>query len=362
MVETQLRPRRSKAPFVVLLLLLLLGGAGVGGTLYYKRWQEKRRIYRFGAIVMPERVARVPSNWSVQTLADRLKKSGKIRDATAFDEVADRVGLKAVAAGAYYLPAKASPEDLARVFKVGPTHIKITFPEGFTGWQIAARLQKEGFPGAKELPAMLYPAGKTPPFEGTLGPDTYLLPIDASPKSLIARLQNGFKTTLHTLPHPFPQVDGKPLSTSQLVTLASLVEREAAGSQEMPVVAGVILNRLNRPMRLQIDATIQYARQLKDGGQGHKARLLYADLKIRSPYNTYLNDGLPPGPICNPGKAALQAAARPAQTDSLFYVYSPRLRKHLFAKTYSQHLKNVRLCAKERTNRDKEKSGQTRPT
>lgn len=360
MVEPQLRPRRSKAPFVVLLFLLLLGGAASGGYLYYKRWQEKRRIYRFGSIVMPERVARVPSNWSVQTLADRLKKSGKIRDASAFDEVADKVGLKSVAAGAYYLPAKASPEQLARVFKVGPTHIKITFPEGFTGWQIAARLQKEGFPGAKELPAMLYPVGKTPPYEGTLGPNTYLLPIDASSKSLVARLQDGFKTTLKALPRPFPKVAGKALSTPELVTLASLVEREAAGREEMPVVAGVILNRLNRPMRLQIDATIQYARQLKDGGQGHKARLLYADLKIPSPYNTYLNDGLPPGPICNPGQAALKAAARPAKTDALFYVYSPRLKTHLFARSYSEHLKNVRICAKERVERDKEKAGKTK--
>ena len=352
-----LRPRRWLAPLVT---LFLLAGAGYGGYRYFLRAQEKRRIYRFGPIVMPERVARVPSNWSVQTLADRLKKSGKIRDVSAFDEVAEKVGLKSVASGAYYLPAKASPEDLARVFKVGPTHIKVTFPEGFTGWQIAARLQKEGFPGARDLQPILYPSGKTPPYEGTLGPDTYLLPIDASPKALVAHLQDGFKTTLKSLPRPFPKVNGKPLSTSELVTLASLVEREAAGREEMPLVAGVILNRLNKPMRLQIDATIQYARQLKDGGQGHKSRLLFEDLKIRSPYNTYLNDGLPPGPICNPGKAALQAAARPAQTDALFYVYSPLLKKHRFAKTYSEHLKNVRISTKERIERDKEKGDKTK--
>jgi UPF0755 protein len=354
-----LRPRRWLAPLVT---LLLLGAAGYGGYRYFLRAQEKRRVYRFGPIVMPERVARVPSNWSVQTLADRLKKSGKIRDASAFDEMADKVGLKTVASGAYYLPAKASPEELAKIFKVGPTHIKVTFPEGFTGWQIAARLQKEGFPGAKELEPMLYPTGKTPPYEGTLGPDTYLLPIDASPKSLIAHLQEGFTTTLKTLPRPFPKVNGKPMTPSELVTLASLVEREAAGREEMPLVAGVILNRLNKPMRLQIDATIQYARQLKDGGQGHKARLLFADLKIRSPYNTYLNDGLPPGPICNPGKAALRAAARPAQTDALFYVYSPLLKKHRFARTYSEHLKNVRTSLKERIERDKNKTGKDKTT
>ncbi len=354
-----LRPRRWLAPLV---FLLLLAGAGAGGYLYYQRAQEKRRVYRFGPIVMPERIARVPSNWSVQTLADRLKKSGKIRDASAFDEMAEKVGLKSVASGAYYLPAKASPEDLAKVFKVGPTHVKVTFPEGFTGWQIAARLEKEGFPGAKELTPLLYPAGKTPPYEGTLGPDTYLLPIDASSKSLVARLQDGFKTTLKILPRPFPTVNGKPMTTSELVTLASLIEREAAGREEMPLVAGVILNRLNKPMRLQIDAAIQYAYLLQGHGQGHKSRLTFDDYKFPSSYNLYLNDGLPPGPICNPGKSALRAAAHPAKTDALFYVYSPLLKKHRFAKTYSEHLKNVRVSAKERLDRARQKKDETKAT
>ena len=141
-------------------------------------------------------------------------------------------------------------------------------------------------------------------------------------------------------------MNGKPLSTREVVTMASLIEREAASSQEMPMVASVIVNRLNAPMRLQIDAALQYARL--QSGQGHKKRLTYADLKAASPYNTYQNDGLPPGPICNPGQAALEAAAKPAKSDALFYVYSPLLKHSRFAHAYSDHLKNVRLAAKER--------------
>ncbi len=338
------RPR-SKWP-VFLFLLVLLGGAAFGGYTYLKRQEAKRQQLRFGSIVMPDRIARVPDDWSAMTLAERLQKTGKVRDATAFEEVAEGVGLKNVAAGAYDLPERATPLELARIFKAGPTLARVTFPEGFTGWQIAARLKKMGFDNADGFQTLVYPKGKTSPYEGTLFPKTYDLPFNAPPKALVSRLQKPFEQTLESLPRPFPKVDGKPLSTREIVTLASLVEREAASSKEMPVVAGVIYNRLNLPMRLQIDAAILYGQIMR--GQGRKKRMTYADYKEKSPYSTYLNDGLPPGPICNPGEAALKAAARPAKTDALYYVLSPKLGVHRFSRRYSDHLKNVRLAAKER--------------
>ncbi len=337
------RPR-SKWP-LLLVLLVLLGGAGAGGYSWWKRQEEARRVYRFGPIEMRERVARVPEEWDVDMLAGRLQKTGKINDATAFEEVASQVGLRKVAVGAYALPERATPLELARIFKAGPNSARVTFPEGFTGWQMAARLKATGFQNADAFQQLVYPPGKASPFEGTLFPKTYDLPFAAPAKTLVARLQTQFNDTLKSLPRPFPKVKNKALSTREIVTLASLVEREALSS-ERALVAGVILNRLNRPMRLQIDASLQYARL--QSGQGHKKRLLNADYKVKSPYNTYLNDGLPPGPICNPGEAALEAAARPAKTDALYYVYSPFLKRHRFARTYSDHLKNVRLAARER--------------
>lgn len=340
-----LERRRSKWP-LVLFLLVLLGSLGFGGHSYWKREQERKRVFRFGAIPMPERIARVPNNWSLDKLAGRLQTTGKVHDAAAFEEVAAQIGLKNVSAGAYALPESASPLQLARIFKTGPTLALVTFPEGFTGWQMAARLKKLGFQNADAFQHLVYPTGKLSPYEGTLFPQTYNLPFDAPAKTLVTRLQRQFDQTLKSLPRPFPKVNGKPLSTREVVTMASLIEREAASSEEMPVVAGVIMNRLNFPMRLQIDAAILYSEALK--GQNRKTRMTYADYKIRSPYNTYLNDGLPPGPICNPGEAALKAAARPGKTDALYYVYSPLLKHHRFARRYSDHLKNVRLSAKER--------------
>ena len=141
-------------------------------------------------------------------------------------------------------------------------------------------------------------------------------------------------------------VNGKPLTVGEVTTIASLIERESNLKDEMPVVAGVIINRLERPMRLQIDASVQYARIMAD--KDHKPRLLFSDYKFKSPFNTYLNDGLPPTPICNPGMNALMAAARPAKTKALFYVYSPKLKKHIFADNFSGHKDNVARARRER--------------
>ncbi len=123
---------------------------------------------------------------------------------------------------------------------------------------------------------------------------------------------------------------------------------------ERPLIAGVLLNRLNINMRLQCDATVQYARRRAEeigqleAGEGHKARLLFDDLKINSLYNTYQNAGLPPGPICNPGEDSLKAAARPEASPYFFYVMSPKLGRHRFAKTFDEHKHNIALAKLEK--------------
>ena len=127
------------------------------------------------------------------------------------------------------------------------------------------------------------------------------------------------------------------VTVPQGVTVASLVEREAKIDQDRPLIAGVIYNRLRIGMPLQVDATIEYA--LPE----HKAELSFGDLKIDSPYNTYLRAGLPPTPIANPGSASLQAAFHPARTDALYYVYCGN-GHHVFAKTLAEHQANVARC------------------
>ena len=317
-------PRKKRAlwPFVVLVLLALIAGGAYYAYRVYEKKLADREKFRWGRILMPQRMARVPAPWSAATLGARLQKAGKLRDASAFSEAAREVNLRRIAPGGYVLPKFAGPRDLVRIFKAGPTHQQVTFPEGFTGWQVAARLKKNGFAGADQLNNLVYPPGKPSPYEGTLFPETYLLPVRADGKTLLANLQKPFSETIEKLSPNLPKVNGKPISKRELVILASLVEREAADRKEMPQVAAVLINRLNEPMRLQVDAALNYARLLNN--QEHKTRILYTDLKVKSAYNTYLNDGLPPTPICNPGKNALEAAAKPAKIPALFYVYSPK--------------------------------------
>ena len=124
-------------------------------------------------------------------------------------------------------------------------------------------------------------------------------------------------------------------SLHELVTIASLIEREARVDGDRRLISSVIHNRLERGMRLQIDATVRYALP------GHKPRLRNSDLKVKSPYNTYLHSGLPPGPICNPGLACLEAALNPATTDYLFYVARGD-GSHVFTRTYAEHLQAIR--------------------
>jgi UPF0755 protein len=330
--------KRSRVPLVIGGVILLI----VAG-LALNFWRQKVELHRYNwaKIALPQRMARVPAQWGMTTLSQRLQASHKIRDAESFREAAEQVGLKDVEPGSYFLPAMAGPLEVAQAFKAGPTHQDVTFPEGFTVRQIAARLVKDGFVGGKQLAA-----APTSDFEGKLFPDTYTLPLKAPWQDLTRTMLDRWKVEMTKLPRPFPQVNGKALTPIEVVTLASLVEREAASRAEMPLVAGVLLSRLKKPMRLQVDASVQYARLL--AGLEHKPRLLFADLKIDSPFNTYLHAGLPPTPVCNPGEAALRAAAHPQTTDALFYVYSPKIKRHLFAATFEQHKHNIAVVRLER--------------
>lgn len=337
-------PRGSRWPAILVALLLIVGVGG--GGLYYKMKADAKEARRWAPIEMPDKIAFVPTDWGASTLAQKLLKSDKIRDADAFTQAAKEVNLSTVMPGGYALPDRAGPRDLAKVFKAGPTHEKAIFPPGFTGLQIVARLKSEGFAGAEGMEKLIYPAQGFSPYEGTLGAGTYWMPVKADGKALIAQMQSEFAQMMKKLPQPLPSVKGTPLTKGEIVTIASLVERESNRKEEMPIVAGVMMNRLEKGMRLQIDASVQYARIMAD--KEHKTRLYFKDYKFESPFNTYLHDGLPPTPICNPGEDALMAAARPAKTPALFYVYSPKLKKHIFANDFGGHKNNVARARRER--------------
>lgn len=341
---------KSKRPLIAVGVLALVA---VGGVLWQR---EMTRRWKWEPIVMQDKMARVPVQWPVATLAERLQKSGKVRDRETFLEAAAQVGLKQVSAGGYVLPLKAGPLDLANIFKKRPDFIKVTFPEGWTAEKMAQRLAANDFPAAAAFRKLAYPPGQpVSPLEGTLFPDTYQMPVRGTAPQIVAVLRARFAKAMKGLPPKLPPVyDGKPLTQHELVTLASLVERETDVAAERPLIAGVLINRLNKNMRLQCDATVQYVRERAFAAgkldKGHKQRLLWSDLKLDSTYNTYRHKGLPPGPICNPGEPALRAAASPKASPYFFYVMSPRLKRHLFAVTFEEHLRNIAIVKKERSN------------
>lgn len=304
---------------------------------------------------MPEPIARVPEKWPASKLGERLQQTGKVRSAAAFASAAEQLGLKEVSPGGYLLPKLAGPRELAEIFGKPPGLLKITFPEGWTARQMAKRLDANHFTAAAEFSRLAYPPGiPVSPWEGKLFPDTYYLSPDEKAEILLQRLHDRFSEVTATLPRALPNgASGKPLSFTQLVTLASLVERETDEEDERPLIAGVLLNRLRKRMPLQCDASVQYAMERAaanavPGYSGHKNRVLWRDLKIQSPYNTYLHYGLPPGPICNPGEASLRAAAAPKASEYLFYVMSPLHGRHYFAKDFAGHQRNIRVVKQER--------------
>ena len=193
----------------------------------------------------------------------------------------------------------------------------------FTVEELEAALDGVALPDwvpLEELP------GAAEPFEGLLFPDTYDFPLDIDPQSLLSRLVLQTERVMEGIQPP-PN-----LSRYQVLVMASLVEREARLREEQPRIAAVMHNRLARDMALQIDATVLYAL-----GE-HKDRVLYSDLEIDSPWNTYRSKGLPPTPISGAGRAAIEAAAKPAQEDYLYYVVvDPQTGRHGFSRTLEEH-------------------------
>jgi UPF0755 protein len=204
----------------------------------------------------------------------------------------------------------------------------VTIPEGLTSEQIVTRLSENDiFSGTiREIPR-----------EGTLLPETYKFPRGASREQVIQRMQQAQKRVLAEIwERRNPDVPVK--TPEQLVTLASIVEKETGKPDERSRVAAVFINRLKQRMKLQSDPTIIYGLV---GGKGTLGRpIKRSEIQQPSPYNTYVIEGLPPGPIANPGRASLEAAANPARTRDLFFV-ADGTGGHSFTETYEQHQKNV---------------------
>ncbi len=285
-------------------------------------------------------------------IADQLREAGVIRSALAFSLRAQQSGLDgSFQAGQHVLRKNMTVDQAIEALQTAEMHERIlTLIEGWRREEIAAYLLTQSVLDASEFLALtegeayrrdfLAELPESASLEGYLFPDTYRIEPETTTSQFIESLLNQFASKVRGTVGEGFQSNG--LSVHQAVTLASIIEREAQVAAERPVIASVFYNRLRIYMPLGADPTIQYALGYQESeGRWWKRALTYDDLKIASPYNTYVNVGLPPGPICNPGLASLQAVAAPADTDYYFFV-AVGDGSHVFSRTLEEHNANVR--------------------
>lgn len=274
--------------------------------------------------------------------AKTLETAGAVKSAASFIILAKlhRLGEK-IKAGEYELDPAQKPIELLHQLVEGRVKLHpLTVPEGFTMRQVAELAAARGLCSAadflkaaadKDLLAEYGIAAANA--EGYLMPETYNFPKGAGETVIVRAMLSTFVKKTAALRQ---QQKDQPLTRHQLVTLASIVEKEAAAPDEYPIIAAVFYNRLRRAMPLQADPTVIYAIQDFDGNIHKK------DLSIDSPYNTYRYRGLPPGPIANPGMGAIEAVYAPASVEYLYFVAMGKVKKHHFSATLKEHNEAVR--------------------
>ena len=317
------KPKRSTLSTLSAVLSALLIGAGVG-------------LAGFGAALVETRKAgplpadKVVNITREDPISDQLENAGVIDNALIFTAMTVLDGARAsLKRGEYDFKAGASMRDVEQTLLQGKVVLhSITLPEGLTSEQMVERLREnDALAGdVKELPR-----------EGSLLPETYKFARGEPRQALLAKIsKDQAKVVEEIWKNRAPDLPIK--SPGELVTLASIVEKETGKPDERPRVASIFINRLLKHMKLQSDPTIVYGLVFGKGTLGHS--ITKAELDQPTAYNTYTIDGLPPGPICNPGKAALEAVANPAHTKDLYFV-ADGSGGHAFAETLDQHLKNV---------------------
>jgi len=321
--------------FVILLLLVCAAGA----TWFYLGVNRPYRGY-----AESEQFVEIPPGSGTAAIARRLADAGVVSDVNTFRLALWVTGQgRRLQAGEYRFDHPLSARQVAEKIGRGEVYVHpITFREGLTIKQMAELYEARGFGPAKDfveaaknvaLVQAIDPAAKD--LEGYLFPDTYALPRRATADQLVVRMVASFTKAL--TPDLMEKATANGQSVRQLVTLASIVEKETGKAEERPMVAAVYANRLKIGMGLQCDPTVIYALERAGRFNGNLTR---EDLQFDSPYNTYRYAGLPPGPIAAPGRASLEAAADPASVPYLYFV-SRNDGSHAFASTLDEHNRNV---------------------
>ncbi|MGE3150267.1 MAG: endolytic transglycosylase MltG [Pseudorhodoplanes sp.] len=333
------RSKRVRHPLVIfgnaVFTFLVLLAIVVGGGFF---WAKQR--YEAPGPLQEEKVVNIPKG-GAREIADLLVREGVINQPLIFVGAALAMKPRDLKQGEYQFPKQVSLRDaIEMMIENKVVQRQITIPEGLTSEQIVQRLLDsdilEG--NIKEIPR-----------EGTLLPETYRVARGYQREDLLKRMGEAHRQRLQEIwDRRMPDL---PVRTpQQLVVLASIIEKETGRADERTRVAAVFINRLKQRMKLQSDPTIIYGLV---GGKGSLGRpIMRSEIDQPTPYNTYVIDGLPPGPIANPGRASLEAAANPARTKEIYFV-ADGTGGHAFAETYEQHQKNVaRLRGIEKDQRD----------
>lgn len=288
----------------------------------------------------------IPRGLNAQQIGEVLQSKDVIDSPTGFKLYAELQGVSnKLQPGSYTLRQNMQYKELVALLARGPEKVRgteVTIPEGYTIRQVAERVGAATGLDPMELALLagtkaqtfrydFLQSNPTGSLEGYLFPKTYLIPEAADQRWVIDRMLSQFQKETASLDWTAARRRG--LSVHEVVTIASLIEREARLPSERALISAVIANRLRIGKRLEVDATVQY------GLPEWKDRLTLEDLKVDSPYNTYIRSGLPPGPIANPGLSSIKAALAPAKVKYLYYVLADSRGKHTFTNTYDEFLR-----------------------
>lgn len=297
-------------------------------------------VYREGVLPVDrndtsKRTVVVAKGSSVNDVINTLALEKLIRNRIVFYLVVKQLGIeKQIQAGDFNLSPSMDAYQIARNLTKGSLDVWVTIPEGLRKEEIGEIL-------TKELPNFSSAEFVSKAEEGFLFPDTYLVPKEANAENVLEILNRTYKEKYKNAIEP--KAKAKNLTEKEVLILASLIEREVRHAEDRVPVASLLLRRLEEPMRLQVDATVQYALGYqKDIKSWWKRPLFFEDLKVDSPYNTYERDGLPLGPISNPGLAAMQAVVDANPNTPYLYYVNDSNGKIRFAKTIEEHEENVK--------------------
>ncbi len=283
-------------------------------------------------------------NESEEETINGLREKGFLKSKRIFNLILTLKGWHGkIAPGAYQLSGSSNAYETAEALLAGPYQKWVVILPGRRKEQVALVLRE-----ALNWPADLVRSFIMVADEGYLYPDTYLIDVDSDAQEVVDKLKNNFNEKFNTPEGELAKaLLAQNVRLDTAVKIASLIERESGGDEDKPIIAGIIWNRLKKGMKLEIDATVQYALTTEDLKLKTKEVTNFWSAlpgglvrKVESPYNTYLHQGLPPDPICSPSIESIRAAAYPAQTDALYYLHSSDKKIHT-AKTYKEHQENI---------------------